>query len=72
MPGPDTHTTETMDRKTSRSICDAVGERLQQSLKPHLMNRAPALERLIEDMKRRETEPAADRRSQGHATQLFL
>jgi len=25
---------EPIDRKTSRSICDAVGERLQQDLRP--------------------------------------
>lgn len=25
---------EQIDRKTSRSICDAVGERLQQSMRP--------------------------------------
>ena len=25
---------EQIDRRTSRSICDAVGERLQQSLRP--------------------------------------
>jgi hypothetical protein len=39
--------TEQIDRRTSRSICDAVGERLQQGLRPepqlpthleHLMN----------------------------------
>ena len=27
---------EQIDRRTSRSICDAVGERLQQSLRPEL------------------------------------
>ncbi|XUJ37659.1 hypothetical protein ACQ5SK_40870 [Bradyrhizobium japonicum] len=26
---------EQIDRRTSRSICDAVGERLQQSLRPN-------------------------------------
>ena len=29
-----TDDTELIDRKTSRAICDAVGERLQQSLRP--------------------------------------
>jgi len=30
---------EQMDRRTSRSICDAVGERLQQSLRPEPASR---------------------------------
>ena len=30
----ETHDREPIDRKTSRSIRDAVGERLQQNLKP--------------------------------------
>jgi hypothetical protein len=57
---------EEIDRKTSRSICDAVGERLQQSLKPHVMEPAPRLDRLVEEMRRRERKaeaniPRADR-----------
>jgi hypothetical protein len=47
MTGPFADDSEQIDRRTSRSICDAVGERLQQSLRPdspltshleHLMN----------------------------------
>jgi hypothetical protein len=45
---------EDIDRKTSRSICDAVGERLQQSLKPSFMGPSPRLERLLEEMRERE------------------
>jgi hypothetical protein len=45
---------EQMDRKTSRSICDAVGERLQQSLKPSFMGPSPQLDRLIEELRQRE------------------
>jgi hypothetical protein len=56
MTGPNTHTSEEIDRKTSRSICDAVGERLQQSLKPHFLHPAPELDRLIEELDRREHE----------------
>ncbi len=38
---------EQIDRRTSRSICDAVGERLQQSLRPE--PRLPThLEQLLE------------------------
>ena len=45
---------EDIDRKTSRSICDAVGERLQQSLRPQFMGPSPQLDRLIEQMRERE------------------
>ena len=34
MTGPFANDSEQIDRRTSRSICDAVGERLQQSLRP--------------------------------------
>jgi hypothetical protein len=32
--GPSTDSTDPIDGKTSRSICNAVGERLQQSIRP--------------------------------------
>jgi len=44
---------EQIDRRTSRSICDAVGERLQQSLRPD--PRLPThLEQLLNELQRRE------------------
>ena len=44
---------EQMDRRTSRSICDAVGERLQQSLRPE--SRLPThLEQLLDELKKRD------------------
>jgi hypothetical protein len=44
-----------MDRRTSRSICDAVGERLQQSLRPE--PRLPTqLERLMNELRMRDRE----------------
>ena len=47
---------EQIDRRTSRSICDAVGERLQQSLRPE--PRLPThLEQLLNELQRRECEP---------------
>jgi hypothetical protein len=55
MAGYEPHSEE-IDRKTSRSICDAVGERLQQSLAPRYMPASPRLDRLIEEMRRRERE----------------
>ncbi|MBH5367284.1 hypothetical protein [Bradyrhizobium glycinis] len=46
---------EQIDRRTSRSICDAVGERLQQSLRPE--PRLPTqLEKLLKELQRRERE----------------
>ncbi|MBB4368032.1 hypothetical protein GGD63_000801 [Bradyrhizobium sp. cir1] len=46
---------EQIDRRTSRAICDAVGERLQQSLRPE--PRLPThLEQLLDELKRRERE----------------
>jgi hypothetical protein len=44
---------EQIDRRTSRSICDAVGERLQQSLRPE--PRLPThLEYLLKELSKRE------------------
>jgi len=44
---------EQIDRRTSRSICDAVGERLQQSLRPE--PQIPThLEQLLNELKKRE------------------
>ncbi len=54
MTGLEPHPSEEIDRKTSRSICDAVGERLQQSLRPQFMGPAPELDRLVEELRRRE------------------
>ena len=44
---------EQIDRRTSRSICDAVGERLQQSLRPE--PRLPThLEHLLNELRKRD------------------
>ncbi|WP_167407008.1 hypothetical protein [Bradyrhizobium forestalis] len=56
MAGPFANDSEQIDRRTSRSICDAVGERLQQSLRPE--PRLPEnLEQLLNELRRREREP---------------
>jgi hypothetical protein len=47
---------ETIDRATSRSICDAIGERLQQSLRPEALQPSSHLEHLIDEMRRRDLE----------------
>jgi hypothetical protein len=46
-----------IDRKTSRSICDAVGERLQQDLRPELQP-SSYLQHLIDELRRRDSETA--------------
>jgi hypothetical protein len=46
---------EEIDHRTSRSICDAVGERLQQSIRPEL-SLSPHLQMLVDEMRRRETD----------------
>ncbi len=56
MAGLSANDSEQIDRRTSRSICDAVGERLQQSLRPE--TRLPThLEQLLNELERRDREP---------------
>jgi hypothetical protein len=45
---------EGIDRKTSRSICDAVGERLQQDLRPESLRPSSYLEHLMDELRRRD------------------
>ena len=45
---------ELIDRKTSRSICDAVGERLQQDLRPESLRPSSYLEHLMDQLRRRD------------------
>jgi hypothetical protein len=47
---------EQLDRKTSRSICDAIGERLQQSLRPDNSRLSSYLEHLMDELRRRDSE----------------
>jgi hypothetical protein len=46
---------ETIDGKTSRSICDAIGERLRQNLRPEVWNVPERIRRLMEELERRDT-----------------
>jgi hypothetical protein len=46
---------EPIDHKTSRAICDAVGERLQQRLRPEAELPQP-LRQLIDQLRRRDGE----------------
>jgi hypothetical protein len=47
---------ETIDYKTSRSICDAVGERLQQNLRLEDSRLSPHLQHLMDELRRRDSE----------------
>jgi hypothetical protein len=51
-----TDTSEGIDRKTSRSICDAVGERLQQDLRPEPLRPSSHLQHLLDELRRRDDE----------------
>ena len=47
---------ERIDGKTSRSICEAVGERLQQDLRPVSSRLSPHLQHLMDELRRRDSE----------------
>jgi hypothetical protein len=49
---------EQIDRKTSRSICDAIGERLKQELRPEPSQPPSYLQHLIDELRRRDSETA--------------
>jgi hypothetical protein len=44
---------EPLDHRSSRSICDAVGERLQQALRPD-SGISPYLQHLVDELRRRD------------------
>jgi hypothetical protein len=46
---------EQIDHKTCVSICDAIGERLQQNLRPEA-EMSPRLRELIDELRRRDNE----------------
>lgn len=56
MNGRTTECSETIDYRTSRSICDGVGERLQQSLRPDTSRLSPRLQYLMDELRRRDGE----------------
>ncbi|MGH6780307.1 MAG: hypothetical protein ACRECL_20205 [Bradyrhizobium sp.] len=45
---------ETIDGKISRSICDAIGARLRQNLRPEVSNMPERIRRLMEELERRD------------------
>jgi hypothetical protein len=52
-------TSERIDGKTCRSICDAVGERLQRDLRPEPAGLSPYLQNLLQELERRDMTPIA-------------
>ncbi|MDP1866006.1 MAG: hypothetical protein Q8L13_06635 [Bradyrhizobium sp.] len=49
-----TDTSEQIDRKTSRSICNAVGERLQQHLRPLESELPSDLAHLVDELRKQD------------------
>jgi hypothetical protein len=47
---------EQIDHRTSRSICDAIGEQLQQDLRPELSRPSPRLQLMLDELHRRDGE----------------
>ena len=47
---------EPIDRKTSRSICDAVAERLQQDLPPVSSRLSSHLQHLLDELRKRDND----------------
>jgi hypothetical protein len=56
MDGQHTNGIETIDGKTSRSICDGVGERLQQDLRPDFSQLPDGLRHLMDALRRQDVE----------------
>ena len=50
-----TNTSDQIDRATSRSICDAVGDRLQQSLRPEASRLSPHLQDLMDELRKQDS-----------------
>ena len=53
-----TDNSDPIDRKTTRSICDAVGERLQSNFRPDTSRLTTHLEHLMDELRRRDSEPS--------------
>ena len=61
MIGNRTDNSEQMDYKTSRSICNAVGERLQKDLRPERSDLSPHLRELLNELRRQDDGASAVR-----------
>lgn len=56
-----TDSNEQIDRKTCRSICNAVGERLHETLRPETSRLSSHLLRLMDELRRLDGEDPARR-----------
>ena len=56
MDGRSGDNSEMIDGKTSRSICDAIGQRLQQSLQPDFSKLPDRLRHLMDALGRQDTQ----------------
>jgi hypothetical protein len=54
---------ESLDHKSSRSICEAVGERLQQTLRPDSTRISSYLQHLIDELRKRDEDEAGGLKS---------
>ena len=54
MTAPFSNETEPIDHKTSKSICDAIGERLQQYMRPENSVPSDRLQHLLDELRRRD------------------
>jgi hypothetical protein len=48
------HDIAPLDHRSTRAICDAVGERLQQVLRPESTSSPSHLEHLVDELRRRD------------------
>ncbi len=48
------HDVEPIDHKTNRSICDAIGERLQDQFRPEAAQLPLRLRQLLDEIRRRD------------------
>ena len=55
MNGRFNHDFDQIDHRTSRSICDAVAERLRQNIRPEV-DLSPHLQRLVDELRRRDND----------------
>jgi hypothetical protein len=54
---PTNRKSDHIDHKTAQSICDEVGDRLQQSLSREAPPLPPYLERLVDELRKQERHP---------------
>ena len=57
---PTNRISDHIDHKTARSICDEVGDRLQQNLSLEASPLPPYLERLVDELRKQERHPIDD------------